>query len=204
MKKLAIGIVLAVGVLAVADTLPPLSPDQRDALTPIDTVPGSNVINYVFDSSGSAQSSLIAVALDGSSDNDTGVRLRAIAVLGTYDAQPAGSGDPIHQALLDIITANSSARSGPDLLVLRAAIETLGHLRVPTDVTTLAQLLDHPSRDIEASAALALGNLCNTSQIAINALRTRYAAPDTVDQVKLAISEALRILGQAPSACSVN
>jgi HEAT repeat protein len=196
MKKVAIGIVLLAGALAVAGV--DLSNQQQDTLTAIDTVPTRPVLDVAF--AGSAQAGLLAVVADGSAN--PGVRLRAIAALASYDPQPGGSGDAVHPALLQIISANTSARTGTNVLVLRAAIETLGRLQVPSDVTVLEGLLEHPSRDIEAAAALALGNLCNTT--AINALRTRYAEPGTTDQVKLAISEALRILGGSPAACSVN
>lgn len=200
MKKVAIAVVLVVAALAVAAGE---RTDPELVLTPIDTVPTRPVLDYEL--GGSAQSDLLADALgsgSGGSATDPGVRLRAIAALASYDPQPGGSGDAVHPALLQIISANTSARTGTNVLVLRAAIETLGRLQVPSDVTVLEGLLEHPSRDIEAAAALALGNLCNTT--AINALRTRYAEPGTTDQVKLAISEALRILGGSPAACSVN
>ena len=200
MKKVAIAVVLVVAALALAEN----ETDPKYALTPIDTVPTRPVLDNAFPP-GQAQSDLLADALgSGGSGSavDPGVRLRAIAALASYDPQPGGSNDVVHPALLQIISANTSARTGTNVLVLRAAIETLGHLQVPSDVTVLEGLLEHPSRDIEAAAALALGNLCNTT--AINALRTRYAEPGTTDQVKLAISEALRILGGSPAACSVN
>jgi hypothetical protein len=201
MRKLAVGGVLLAAALAFAAG----QTDPKYTLTPIDTVPTRAELDSVFPA-GSAQASLLSDALDeGSatgSGTEPGVRLRAIAALASYDPQPGGSGDAIHQALLQIISESTSARTGTNVLVLRAAIETLGRLQVPSDVTVLEGLLEHPSRDIEAAAALALGNLCNTT--AINALRTRYAELGTTDQVKLAISEALRILGGSPAACSVN
>jgi len=77
--------------------------------------------------------------------------------------------------------------------VLRATIEALGVLRVPDDVTLLVPQLNHPSRDIRAATARALRDLGNTQ--AIVPLRARYDQ-DQVDQVKVAISDALRVLGQ--------
>jgi HEAT repeat protein len=85
------------------------------------------------------------------------------------------------------------ARAGSDVLVLRAALESLGVLRVSTDVGVIAEHLQHPSRDIRATTARALRDLGNT--FAIPALRARYA-DETSDQVRLAISDALRVLGQ--------
>ena len=86
---------------------------------------------------------------------------------------------------------------GSPVLLLRAAIETLGPMGVASDVGVLVPLLDHISRDIRAATARALRDLCNTQ--AITPLRVRYAKEQT-DQVKLAISEALRILDQ----CTTN
>jgi HEAT repeat protein len=77
--------------------------------------------------------------------------------------------------------------SGSDLLVLRAAIEALGTLQVATDLTVLAPLLNHPSRDIRTTTADALRDLCNSQAIA--PLRVRYSE-ETVAQVQLAISQA--------------
>jgi hypothetical protein len=98
-----------------------------------------------------------------------------------------------HQSLTTLIAQTRVATAGAPLLVLRAGIETLGTMRVAGDVSTLVPLLDHPSRDIRASTAKALQDLCNTQ--ASSPLRVRYAR-EASEQVKLAISEALRILGQ--------
>jgi HEAT repeat protein len=81
------------------------------------------------------------------------------------------------------------------LLILRAAIEALGALEIGTDVPVLSPLLDHPSQDIRATTANALGDLCNNA--AIEPLRVRYSE-ETVPQVQLAISQALRLLGAPP------
>jgi HEAT repeat protein len=80
-------------------------------------------------------------------------------------------------------------------LLLRAAVEALGIARTgnPDDVPRLVPYLDHPSRDIRAATARALRDMCNTG--AIVPLRTRYQN-EQVDQVRLAISTALRDLGQ--------
>jgi HEAT repeat protein len=78
-------------------------------------------------------------------------------------------------------------------LRMKAAIEALGVLRIPDDVSILLPQLDHPSRDIRASAAHALRDLGNTQ--AIPTLRARYQQ-EQVQQVRIAISDALRVLGQ--------
>ena len=98
-----------------------------------------------------------------------------------------------HTSVATVITATATAHDGSQVLLLRAAIETLGTMRVSSDASTLQPLLDHPSRDIRAATARALRDLCNNQ--AITPLRARYSVEMT-DQVKLAISEALRILGQ--------
>ena len=77
-------------------------------------------------------------------------------------------------------------------------METLGTLDVPPDVSLddvglLVGLLDHASRDIRAATARALRDLCNSN--AVVPLRMRYTVEPT-EQVKLAISDALRILEQ--------
>jgi HEAT repeat protein len=139
------------------------------------------------------QGTLQSVATDGSAS--PAFRLRAIHALSTYCAVPAGSacpgGDPAHQVLVGLVDAYGSAQSGSDLLILRGAVEALGLMKDPDDEAKLAGLLNHPSRDIRSTAALALGALCNTA--AQTPLHQRLTNEST-DQVKLAISAALRIL----------
>jgi HEAT repeat protein len=61
----------------------------------------------------------------------------------------------------------------------------------------LESLLQHSSRDVRAATVHALRDLCNTQ--AIGALRAQQEN-ETSDQVRQAITEALRILGQ-PEPC---
>jgi len=77
--------------------------------------------------------------------------------------------------------------------VLRAAIEALGPQRVGNDLALLVGQLASPSRDIRAAVAHSLRDLCNTQ--AIGPLRQQQQA-ESSDQVKQAITEALRVLGQ--------
>jgi HEAT repeat protein len=173
--------------------------DQDNTLTTIDQVPTKPQLDQVFGTN--ALASLASIATDPDDGIDQGVRLRAIHALAKYcggaPGTPCGVNDLAHQSVLAVITQTRTAQSGTPVLVLRAAIETLGEMRVASDVTTLTPLLDHPSRDIRAATARSLRDLCNPQ--AITPLRTRYSNEMT-DQVKLAISEALRILGQ----CTVN
>ena len=128
--------------------------------------------------------------------DDIAIRLRAIHALGKYcltlsPPPKCSATDLAHQALHDLVMGFTGAHVGSDVLVLRAAVEAIGPLEVQTDLDLLVPLLDHSSRDIRSSTAHALRDLCNTG--AINPLRVRYQHEGT-DQVKLAISEALRIL----------
>lgn len=162
------------------------------ALTTIDSVPTKSQLTHVFGGDPVlALQSLATLAKDPA--GDYGVRLRAIHALAKYCPEPCSTSESAHVALTDLIAAHRQELSGPNLLLLRAAIETLGTLQVSSDVTVLVALLDHPSRDIRAATARALRDLCNTQ--AITPLRVRYTSEPT-EQVKLAISEALRILGQ--------
>ena len=108
-------------------------------------------------------------------------------------ATPCPQQDPVLVALREVEARYHDARSGSDVLMLRAALEAIGVLRYPQDMDLLLPHLQHPSRDIRATAARALRDLGNTN--AIGPLRARYA-DEEFDQVRLAISDALRVLGQ--------
>lgn len=192
MRMLAVAAVILAALVAAAGTAVALMPDQQQALTAIDTVPTKALYESLPDMP-LDQGTLQSVATDGSAS--PAFRLRAIHALSTYCAVPAGSacpgGDPAHQVLVGLVDAYGSAQSGSDLLILRGAVEALGLMKDPDDEAKLAGLLNHPSRDIRSTAALALGALCNTA--AQTPLHQRLTNEST-DQVKLAISAALRIL----------
>lgn len=195
MRRVLFGAALALGVSAAAygDALV-LTQPVINALTPIDSLPSSNQINGVFNGSeAEALSNLTVIALSQGTV-DLGIQLRAIRALTHYCAAPCGTHEA-HATLETIATTPRyrDARRGSDLLVLRAAIEALGVLRIPGDVGVLVPQLDHPSRDIRAAAAHALRDLGNTQ--AIPALRARYQQ-EQLNQVRVAISDALRVLGQ--------
>jgi len=172
-----------------------LSMQQQNTLTPIDSVPTTSELDALFPDAGSALDGLALIAQD--STTDVGIRIRALHALTQYCAAPCADGDPAHQALVQFIVNNQTDATGTTSVMLRSAIEALGPQRVATDLTLLEGLLDHPSRDIRAATAHALRDLCNTN--AILDLRIRESI-ETTDQVRLAISEALRVLGQ-PSPC---
>lgn len=200
MRKLAVPLALGLATAgAIADTAAPpqFDDDQLLALSAIDTVPSREQLDFAL-GVGSAQPLQTLRELTSHGDTDPGVRLRAVHALAKYCGAPCTAADPAHQSLADLITLTTPATSGTEVLLLRAAVETIGPMRVSSDISLLLPLLDHGSRDIRASTARALQDLCNTQ--AITPLRTRYALESAMatgsEQVKLAISEALRILAQ--------
>jgi hypothetical protein len=168
---------------------------QTWALTTIDSIPSSDDLTHA---TLVVPDDLVRIASNADGNQEPGVRLRAIRGLAVYCTTP-GNTCPltVHDTLQTLIQTYASAHSGSDLLLLRAAIEADGPLKVLDDLALLGPLLDHPSRDIRAATARALAQLKNCQ--ATSVLRQRYQNEST-DQVKLAISEALRILSQ-PSSC---
>lgn len=189
--------VLVAAVVALATGATNLPPRARNTLTTFDSVPTKEQIDDAF--GGNAQTALQNLAMLATDASDPSgdaisIRLRAIHALAKYcTSTPCAAADVAHQAVTSVVSQTNGSTAGSPVLLLRAAIETLGAMRVAGDVTTLIPLLDHPSRDIRAATARALRDLCNPQ--AITPLRARYTVEMT-DQVKLAISEALRILGQ--------
>lgn len=195
--RLLVGALL-IGMLVASAASDPvqLSQQATNTLTTIDSVPTRPQLDLAFAGSGQTPlASLSAIATN--SGNDYGVRLRAIHALGKYcAATPCIDTDTAHVSLQTVIDANQTATSGPNVLLLRAAIETMGAMQISGDEQLLVDLLDHPSRDIRAATASALADICNSN--ATVPLRVRYSR-ELTEQVKLAISEALRILGQCSS-----
>ncbi len=170
-----------------------LTVQVQNVLTAIDVVPTQTQLDTAFAGRESATSGLVAIVMDA--DADVRVKLRAIHALTKYCvATPCADDDPAHQALVDTVGQHTGATSGTELVLLRAAIEALGPQRVGTDLTVLVPMLKHGNRDIRAATVHALRDLCNTQ--AISPLREQQSTEST-DQVRLAISEALRILGQS-------
>ncbi|HEY1551323.1 MAG TPA: HEAT repeat domain-containing protein [Kofleriaceae bacterium] len=169
-----------------------LSMQATNVLTAMDTVPTPTELDSNFTD---PLDSLAAIAQG--SGIDVGVRIRALHALASYCTAPCNTTDIAHEALVDFITANEPNQDGTTIVMLRGAIEAIGPQRVGTDLPLLVPLLSHPSRDIRAATAHALRDLCNTQ--AITPLRAQQAQ-EASDQVKLAISEALRVLSQ-PSPC---
>ncbi|MBA3539100.1 MAG: HEAT repeat domain-containing protein [Deltaproteobacteria bacterium] len=202
-RALSIACVLALAVTARSETIH-LTPPIIHALTPIDTLPNPDHLDLVFNNQ--TLENLRALALSRDGTVDLGIQLRAIRMLASYcpSASPCGTGTPTHDALEQLLVdyeavENDGIEGTPtphDVLRLRAAIETLGVVGrsagVAEDVNRLLPFLVHPSRDIRATTARALGYLCNTQAIVPLRIRLQNEASA---QVRLAISAALRDLG---------
>lgn len=199
MNRWGAAAILVAGAAALASGAAGLSVDVQNTLTTIDSVPTKPQLDNVFPA-GEALSSLSTIAMDTGAD--VGIRLRAIHALGKYcPARPeleCTTTELAYTSLTDLILETRNFTHGSEVLLLRSAIETIGVLEVSATASDqvaelLKGLLNHPSRDIRAATARALRDLCNTQ--VITPLRVRYTSEST-EQVKLAISEALRVLGQ--------
>lgn len=135
---------------------------------------------------------LRALALDPATD--FGVRLRAIRSLPLYCQAPCTTDAP-HLAILDVLAAIPSGRTGTTILLTRATLEALGETRSgdDADVDLVIPFLGDLSRDLRATSARTLGRLCN--QRAIDPLRGRFNV-ETIPQVQHAITDALRELDE--------
>lgn len=195
MRKLPLALAIVGGlVVTAAGHAVMLTTQQHDALTQVDSLPSSAQLNSVHDGGAvAALENLRTIAL--ADTVDPGVQIRAVRALPQYCDLPCSATHEAHVTLTSLVTTPRfrDARSGSDVLVLRAGIESLGLLRVAEDMDLLVPQLSHPSRDIRAAAAHALRDLGNPA--AIDALRGRRAE-EQVPQVELAIDDALRVLGQ--------
>jgi HEAT repeat protein len=160
------------------------------AMTPIGSTPSKTDIQNIFPQN--TVTKLTEIALDN--ELDFGVRLRAVRALPDF-CLPSCAGSAAHASLVAVLGSTVPSTipnaQGKTLLLERAAIEALGLAKSPGDVSLLATFLNSPSRDIRASTAFALRDLCQPA--AVQPLRERYAN-EKVMQVRLAISAALRDL----------
>jgi len=177
-----------------------LTLDERHALTAIDIVVTPEVLDGVLQAPDDPQriARLKDIAL---STEDLGVRLRAIRALPHYCSATCRSdgvstGDPAHLAVRRVLQSlDSSDHSGPGILKLHATLEALGATKsgLTQDVSLIAPFLGHSTGDVRATAARALTDMCNPA--ALDPLRDRLPI-EPVEQVRLAISAALRDLDQ--------
>jgi hypothetical protein len=188
-----VGTLLVAAAVSLATGATGLPQPVQNTLTVIDSVPSKQQLDNLFMGEAMALNSLSTIAQDNAAD--IGIRLRAIHALAKYCIAPCDENDVAHDSLETVVSDTHLDIAGSNVLLLRAAIEAIGSLHVATDFDVIRDLglLDHPSRDIRAATARALRDICNPS--AITPLRVRYTAEST-EQVKLAISEALRVLGQ--------
>jgi hypothetical protein len=161
-------------------------------LSGIDFVPDRGAFDGLLGSG--AQAELLAIARgEKGAMNDPGLRIRAYRALALYPSSDTES------ALLDAVAQHGGATSGVDIVYLRAAMESLAQVAssgslVSVAIATLAPMLDHPLRDVRADAARALGATGGADAVPV--LRARLAEEELL-QVRLAIAEALRRLGES-------
>jgi len=172
-----------------------------DALTQIDGLPTAASLADAF-APAPALDDLVVLALNADRTVDVGVQLRAIHALPTFcpaglaNRAACGAGTVVHDTLIQIIDVQQRSQHAPqDVLALRAAVEALGATRsgLGSDVTELIPLLGDGSRDVRATVARALHDICNMQAKA--PLQARYSM-EPVLQVRLEISNAIQDLGQ--------
>ncbi len=158
----------------------------RDVLGGFDFVPSRAQLDDQLDQ---PAASLRAIASGVAEHDDPGLRIRAYRALRLYPTPE------VERALIEAVQARGRTDAfGVEVLYLRAAVESLAVVAGPRGVEPLRPLLDHPSRDIRASAARALA-ICGTPA-ALPALRSRLTS-ESEAQVRLALSEAIRALTDA-------
>lgn len=166
---------------------PAADPEVVELLSGISYVPSKSSIDVVLGEA--AVEDLVELARS-SAELDPGLRLAALRALGQYGADAIAD-----EALRDALAEYAPAAEGVELLYLRAAMGALAEASGPAAAGELAPLLEHPVRDVRATAAAALGRAGGAE--AIPALRARLAV-ETVLQVRLALEDALRGL-QTPA-----
>ena len=193
MKHGLYAVIIALCALPARGDITSLPQPVVNALTPIDTVPTMSQLQDAF---GAASVLIQLRAIVTDPNQDFGIQLRAIRALPAYCVNKCLPGDAAHDTVSGLIDAYNASGHGPrDVLKLRAAVEALGVARSgdSRDVDKLVPQLNNTNRDVRASVARALGNICNTQ--AELPLKNRYNVEPT-DQVRLAISTALRDLKQ--------
>ncbi|RMH45001.1 MAG: hypothetical protein D6689_01050 [Deltaproteobacteria bacterium] len=154
----------------------------RDLLGGVDYVPDRAALDGAI--AGSPTDVLVALAQDAAAD--PGVRVRAVRALGLYPS------DATRSALAALVAALRSSEAGYDLVLLRAALLSLGAVGGAGAAAAIAPALHHPSKDIRAAAATALGATGDKDAVAY---LYEQLATEQDELVRQAISEALRRLG---------
>lgn len=97
---------------------------------------------------------------------DPGLRLRAVNALSGFED------DRVEETLITLINQTSSASSGTDVLYTRAALVSLAERSPQRALPIVITLLEHPSVDVRASAAIAAQEM---DAAIVPALRTRLS-----------------------------
>jgi len=172
-----------------------------NALTQIDALPAAAALTDAF-APAPAFDDLIQLALNSDHAGDLGVQLRAIHALPTFcPTEPTArvacaQNTLVHDTLIQIIENDQLTQHTPqDTLCLRAAVEALGATRsgLESDVIELVPLLGNGNRDVRATVARALHNICNIQAKA--PLQARYAI-EPILQVRIEILSAIQDLNQ--------
>ncbi len=158
-----------------------------EILSGIDYAPGRDALDDLMGDAAPDQLVAIARGTEASLD-DAGLRIRAYRALALYAAPETEA------ALRAAVAEHGAVEHGVDTLYVRAAMDSLAVVAPDTAVPAIAPMLAHPSRDVRAGAARALGT--TGSEAAVPYLRARL--PDEpVLQVRLAIADALRRVDNA-------
>jgi hypothetical protein len=184
-------IALSVGVSPPSlgeESAPLLPQDATDLLTAIDVGPSRPQLEAALP--GATLERLVTIAIAAEGAIDIGARISAIRALGLYP-----STDAVRTALKQLLVQHQPAEQGSSVLIVMAALETLGRLGQTDDALEIASLLTHPSRDVRVSVARALRTMGAVA--AVDLLRARQRS-ETVPAVKLAISEAIQAIAQNP------
>lgn len=188
------GIVLAIALVAIPALGHEGAPSTHivHTLTTIDSIPTKEALTSALGATNEL-AALRQFALDPSID--FGMRLRAVRAMPHFCQNPQACHEAILAVFADVETSGDP--QGRKILRLRAAIEALGvaRLDLPGDLQLLQSYLNNPSRDLRATAARALRELCNP--LALESLKARYVV-DPSAQVKAAIDDAIHALEQCP------
>ncbi len=177
-------IVMAFGGGGLAIALTPDDPQVVELLSGISFAPSKSNIDLVMGNA--ALEDLIVIAQDETDGSDIGLRIRAFRALGVFE--DSNNKGLAVSALTESVALYKNRKSGEGVLFLRASILSLAQLSKENSVDTIIGLLSHPSRDIRAASAQALG--ITGSVNAVQPLRNQ-ALVEEQTQVKLAIADAL-------------
>ncbi|HUS65918.1 MAG TPA: HEAT repeat domain-containing protein [Kofleriaceae bacterium] len=179
-NAIAIAALCLGSAIALAAEPPAGDPDVVAELSGIDYVPTKSSLDDLFE--GAAAVDLIELAED---ETDPGVKMRALRALALYPGAETAA------ALRAAIAEHGDESTGTPTLMTRLAALSLAKVEGADAVPDLADLIDHPSRDVRASVAEALA--VTESPDAIPILRDRLAE-EPIEQVRLKIADALRKL----------